>query len=142
MSMWTHVNGSIRVDHVPILSAIDFEKILGPIVNWDDEEQRDTHLPCGSEGSLQYNIWTNPDKSHMAAYTVNIFGDLRDFDSVDEVVRWFEKTLKKFRMIRSAILEVEVEDGSLSVARWDQERKGIHTLYKKQGRDFNAEPQL
>ena len=52
----------------------------------------------------------------MAAYTVSIFGDLRDHDDVDEIIYWFEEKCKALKedknvpfWIRQAVITVENE---------------------------------
>lgn len=116
MSVWTHINGSIRIDSIHFLDNLnkaDIAKILGKIVTWEDlmEDTSEiaTELPMGSEGSLQYTIWENPDSSDITRFTVNIWGDLRDYRDLDAIKKWFEKVLNSGFMIRSAVLEVEVE---------------------------------
>lgn len=59
------------------------------------------YLPMGSEGSLQKSVWRNPDASHIAAYTVTVWGDLRDHESIGEIKEWFDRCCKKL-MIRQA----------------------------------------
>lgn len=95
MSQWTHVNCSIRVDSFRFLPQEEKPKIVGD-------------LPEGSEGPLSSLIWVNPDVHHMAAYTVVVFGDLRDYDDVQEILSFFSEFTKD-RIIRSGILEIDVE---------------------------------
>jgi len=103
MSIWTHVNSSIRFDHMHGLQdKFDF----GRIINYDTEGNWDTIVPCGSEGSLEISIWENPDKSCMAAYTVNIFGDLRDYENDKEIINYFNSIVKG-KMIRSGFFSIE-----------------------------------
>lgn len=110
MSQWTHVNGSIRVDHLrSITSNIDFNDIFRT-THWEDDNWDDCNMPCGSEGSLDINIWTAPSKSSIAAYTINIFGDLRDYENKEEIINWFHKLITKtFLMVRAAALTIHVE---------------------------------
>lgn len=101
MSNWTHVVAIARVDHLRGLfcSKPDFEKIFGKELHYEDsgdkwdyaEAHPDEFLPIGSEGSLTMSVWENPDKSSLAAYTVSIFGDLRNHDNPDEIVEWFKE---------------------------------------------------
>lgn len=55
----------------------------------DYDQHPEKYLPCGSEGSLHMSIWENSNASCVAAYTVSIFGDLRDHDSAMEIIKWF-----------------------------------------------------
>lgn len=112
MSNWTHVAGIIRVDCFRGWSAEpDFNKIFGKEIRfrssfeeWDDyHEHPDAYLPAGSEGSLTINVWTNPDESHVAAYVVSIFGDLRDHDSPDEIIEWFKDKCSKLNVRNACI---------------------------------------
>jgi len=117
MSQWTHINGSIRVDCVRGLQPIPNFKELFKTCDWaDDEDIWDAcNVPKGSEGSVKVNIWENPEENHVAAYTVQVFGDLRDFGTPDypEVKKWFEDIcLNKGLEIRNAVLEVDIEYGN------------------------------
>lgn len=69
-------------------------------------------MPNGSEGSLDYRIIRNPDPDAMSAYTIAIFGDLRDFgkENKEELVNWWNKVLNECGMIRQAVLQVIFED--------------------------------
>lgn len=75
----------------------EIKRIIGKEVHfgssmdeWNDFDRNpEEYLPCGSEGTLRMTLWENPNKSSMAAYTVSIFGDLRDHDSPTEIIKWF-----------------------------------------------------
>ena len=122
MSNWTHVAGIIRVDHLKIPGVtrdIDFEKEIGRQLTFNDiwdgtpayEEFKlnpQSFLPLGSEGSLNMSVWANPDTSCLAAYTVSIFGDLRDHNDPDAIIEWFKKKCQLL-MIRQATIVVENE---------------------------------
>jgi len=112
MSVWTHVAGVIRVDALPALGLKpDFKKIFIKKL-WDEEDEGECNMPYGSEGSLDYRIIENKDKTSLAAYTVVIFGDLRDrgTEDLDNIKNWWEKTLKEFNMVRQAVLQILPED--------------------------------
>ena len=116
MSNWTHVAGVIRVDSIRCLEQLDIEKHFGKACKWKDsldvwkdaDQNPEKYLPMGSEGSLEMSIWTNPDTGCLAAYTVSIFGDLRDHDSPDEIIEWFKQKCKGL-LIRQATITVENE---------------------------------
>jgi hypothetical protein len=102
MSYWTHVAGIVRVGDIRIFDdqiGPDWDAIFGkeclfdaPREVWDDAmEHPDKYLPMGSEGTLRKTVWVNPDLSHADAYTVSIFGDLRDYDSPETIIEWFKK---------------------------------------------------
>lgn len=123
MSNWTHVAGVIRIDDIRIGNiSIDFDKLIGKEATWENLYEDDlwediklnpeNYLPMGSEGSLEKSIWVNPDHSCIAAYTVSIFGDLRDHDDPDAIIRWFENKIKeiyKYYAIRQATITVNNE---------------------------------
>lgn len=123
MSNWTHVAGIIRIDDFRFNNKIpDFDELIGkelhfedPLAKWDDAYQYpEKYLPLGSEGSLEKSVWINPNKGSVAAYTVIIFGDLRDHDDPREIVEWFRKICDKFT-IRNAVIVVENEaNGQIS----------------------------
>jgi hypothetical protein len=119
MSNWTHVAGIIRVDRIRVdddAEELDFDEILGKECLsdssrkvWDDAlKNPDKYMPMGSEGSLQKNVWVNPNKGHVDSYTVSIFGDLRDHDNISEIIDWF---IEKCNLlwVRSAVITVENE---------------------------------
>ena len=128
MSCWTSVAAVIRLDTV-CFSDYKLQQIrkkvretLGKEVHWgssneiweDAENRPEKYLPFGSEGSLEMVIHTNPDKSSVAAFTVTIFGDLRDRGYSEEDLRenyieWFKKRLNQlneFVGIRQATITV------------------------------------
>lgn len=127
MSTWTHVAGIIRIDHLRSLDikpAPDFDNIFKKFIydenvdyeiDYDNQKQKwiECNMPKGSEESLDYRVIENPNKSSICAYTVVIFGDLRDFgkDDVNKIKEWWKDILSKFDMVRQAILQIQPEDG-------------------------------
>lgn len=115
MSNWTHVAGIIRVDSLRFdpLESNYWEKTIGkeclydsPETVWEDAYRHpDRYLPMGSEGSLRMVVWENPDKSNTDAYTVSIFGDLRDHDDTEWIISWFKKKCEMLS-VRNAVIEV------------------------------------
>lgn len=101
MSNWTHVAGIIRIDDI-LEHDIDWDKIIGKEVHFGDgfekwteaEKNPNQFLPFGSEDSLYKKVWTNPNESQAARYTVSIFGDLRDHDDPDAIIKWFNNKCK------------------------------------------------
>lgn len=119
MSNWTHVAGIIRVDRIRVdddAEELDFDEILGKECLWNSSRKvwddalknPDKYMPMGSEGSLQKSVWVNPNKGRVDSYTISIFGDLRDHDSISEIIDWF---IKKCNLlwVRSAVITVENE---------------------------------
>ena len=123
MSNWTHVAGVVRLDFINVFNRQlpDFDKMFGKECLFESagDVWRDTHanpdsyLPMGSEGSLQKSVWINPNKSHIAAFTVTIFGDLRDHDSAEEIIEWFKKKCEEVCahhcFVRNAVITAENE---------------------------------
>lgn len=119
MSQWTHVNGSIRIDGLEIIPGADEKSIkalMGRMVFYADSQKKwdACTVPCGSEGSLHYV----PIKagSGIVLWTVVIWGDLRDYDNVEEIKEWFTGIVDSLQpghgrglFIRSAVLEIAVE---------------------------------
>ena len=118
MSAWTHVAAIVRVDYIRMfdnLAGPDWDAIFGKeclffefIGKWGDAMAHpETYLPMGSEGSLRKTVWTNPDLSHADAYTVSIFGDLRDYDSPETIIEWFKKIVNSDSLdVRQACITV------------------------------------
>jgi hypothetical protein len=76
---------------------------------WDEQENHpEFYTPTGSEGGIEYDVWENPHKSDMASHTVSIFGDLRDYNTAEEIIEWFNKICKSF-WIRDAVLNIDIE---------------------------------
>ena len=119
MSQWTHVNGAIRFDAlrmegIPFNKIEDYEKLLGNTVSFKGPKSAwdKCNVPTGSEGSIQFSFWRNPDLHCVSAFGVHIFGDLRDFsqEDVPKIEEWFTQVITaKGVMVRSAILEIRVE---------------------------------
>lgn len=115
MSNWTHVAAIFRVDSLSH-EGEDFTKIFGKELDyydstekWNEASDRPEHfLPLGSEGSLQMSVWENPNKNCMDAFTISVFGDLRDHDSIEEIIKWFDEKCSML-WIRQAVITVENE---------------------------------
>lgn len=127
MSNWTHVAAIFRIDSFGCEQ--NFTEIFGRELNfhdgsaiWDEAEKNpESFLPCGSEGSLQMSVWVNPDVHCIAAYTVSIFGDLRDHDSIDEILNWFDEKCNAV-WIRQAVITVENERYGMKTKTYGEER--------------------
>ena len=117
MSQWLQVAAVARIDDfrdgpVSVEDATKmFEKVFGKECSWehgdfeDAFEHPENYLPMGSEGSLTMSVWVDPDISSLAAYTVSIFGSLRDRGSEDanEIIDWFKNKVSSV-MTRNAII--------------------------------------
>ena len=127
MSIWTHVNGNIRLDEFDYRNVEIIKFILGKMNTYDpglsglpiedfSNNDKDILLPCGSEGSLKYNVLSNKDLNSLEAHSISIWGDLRDYDDkdvIEKLIPWFSNLLNCFiknrLFIRNACLEVEIE---------------------------------
>jgi hypothetical protein len=114
MSQWAHINGAIRFDAIRIYgsSSQDPNDFLGNTCTYHDEQATwdKCDVPSGSEGSMQYEIYENPELSQLAAYHVSFRGDLRDRgESIFKEVADYLKRISEGRAIRQGIFEVEVE---------------------------------
>lgn len=117
MSQWTHVCGSIRIDDLGEMPREELVEKLGRVLHYDDDEtvwddarkHPERFTPMGSEGGIEYEIYTNPDKSDTARYVVSIFGDLRDYTDVNAIKEWFENILYDE--------DLWIRDGTLSIDR-------------------------
>ena len=128
MSTWTHINGSIRIDGIPsiqpeIATKEAVQKRIGNTCDFDSDEISwdKCTVPCGSEGSVQYEVIRAGDG--LMVWTVCIWGDLRDYDNTDEVAGWFDKITKDSGiMIRQAVLEVRVEGGEAVILQYKEDK--------------------
>lgn len=143
MSNWTHVSGIIRVDSFRLdpLEPDFWEKTIGKECRWDSPKEvwyeasdhGERFMPMGSEGSLHMEVWENPDESHVDAYTVSIFGDLRDHDDGPyeaKVIEWFHKACDRIEevfCVRNAVIEVCNDWNGAATWSWCvyEEERGI-----------------
>jgi len=102
MSLWTNVNGSIRLNYLPYEDET-LEEILGKIVLYNSENQSTT-LPCGSEGSLEYKIIETTDyRGRVNDPYILVYGDLRDYEDSLYIENWFKRIVAKLS-VREAVL--------------------------------------
>lgn len=124
MSAWVHVAGIVRIDmfRFPEEGENDEKEIIELMTNnfgkelsfydktdkWEDAYKHpEYYLPFGSEGSLKMSVWINPDICYMAAVTVSIFGDLRDYTDVNKIIEWFKKKCNSKNIdVRNACITV------------------------------------
>ena len=143
MSQWTHVCGCVRIDsleHESVNSRI--ETVFGKTVCWgsptemwgEQENYPELYTPTGSEGGIQYDVWENPKKYIAASHSVSIFGDLRDYNNVEEIIEWFNKICKAF-VIRDAVLNIEVEYIKTVTLVYDGEDKPCRIIEKPYERE-------
>lgn len=125
MSQWTHVNASIRVDGIPsIQGELITPEELGQMCLWKDENTShwdNSIIPCGSEGSLNYQILKTGTENSLACRVVVFTGDLRSYSDAEEILAYFEK-ITKGKMIRSGILEIDIEGQYVYTYRHDREK--------------------
>lgn len=107
MSYWTYVNGSIRVDSVPlknkeIRALFKTCKFGGSVEEWES-----CNVPRGSEGSLQVLLHFNSSKYEACRVTMTIYGDLRGFEESrhHEIIEWINGIIKDNDMsVRDGVL--------------------------------------
>jgi hypothetical protein len=109
MSQWTHVSGIIRIDD--FISVIEednhveerIENIIAKINN----------IPTGSEGPLEYDIVRTRTDNEVCFGYIAVYGDLRDYENVDEIYDWFDSLRKELSNnqidIRSLCVKIDVE---------------------------------
>ena len=139
MSQWTHVIGAIRLDSVRNnhIKKFDFNEVFK---TWNSDwlhnvdltspevkkrrrlEIEQCNVPAGSESSLQFHVWENPNIEVFPAYNILIWGDLRDFGSekdIETIKDWWENILnyfknhKNFSGVRQAFLKIEIDGLSI-----------------------------
>jgi len=130
MSVWTHVAGIVRFDDIRIINAkLDW---LGEPVRWEDDDEekwRNCILPCGSEGSLEYQIYENPDPCCVARWCVQFWGDLRDYDDEEEIIDYFKK-ITKDKWVRQGVFTIHVEFYRTRTFVYDVDKKDWIELNK------------
>lgn len=143
MSNWTHVAGIIRVDGIIESSDMgnDIKRIIGKEVHfdssmdeWNDfDRNQEKYLPCGSEGTLRMTLWENPNKSSMAAYTVSIFGDLRDHDSPTEIIKWFRDRVLMLDCISCGVRNacVTASNECFGIEHWAYDENTTRQFFNK-----------
>ena len=118
MSSWTHVMGIVRISDVRVNDdrIPNFDKIFGIEVPcyevskyYDDMKAHpEKYLPFGSEGSLQKSIWINHNRKTSDAYTVSIFGVLRDYSTPQEIIKWFKEKIKNLYLYDIAASDASI----------------------------------
>jgi hypothetical protein len=147
MSQWTHVNGNIRIDSFGFLfqdkklnsAKHQIERILGPMSTWEEPNDKCT-LPIGSEGSIEYQTYTNSSENAMARYSVQFWGDLRNYDNFKEILKWFKDICKKFEKdkdnltcIRNAVLYVDIEFKENYIIYWNNNKRKVEYICIEEG---------
>ena len=101
MSDWVHIAAVVRIDSWRMNGEDEAEEIRNYFGKeclwgggaWDDYHDHPLdYLPMGSEGTLHISSWTNPNTSLVPAYTITIFGDLRDRSSGQAIIDEREKS--------------------------------------------------
>lgn len=129
MSVWTHVAAVFRIDGIQEFGKPNFEEIFGKQCLWNDSgavwedacKNPEKYLPMGSEGTLETSVWVNPRGNELAAYTVTVFGDLRDFNDIEFVEKWFDNSCRKAENVRQAVVTIECENGEVIVKKHEEE---------------------
>ncbi len=118
MSVWTHVNASIRFDGLSSLGS-STKPDLGHTCDFDSPEKiwDKCNVPCGSEGSLEYKLWQVGDG--MVWYNAMIWGDLRSYDDIQEILDYLTRIIQG-QMIRSGVAAIQCE--------LKQEKNGVYEV--------------
>lgn len=105
MSRWTHVNGLIRVN--AICSNFKNNEILEDI-----QKCFGTTIPCGSEGSLQYEFIELKEENSINCGVIAIHGDLREYWNKDEIVNWIKIAISSSEIwwVRSLCIKIDIDD--------------------------------
>lgn len=100
MSNWTHVAGIIRVDSIrPMGHRIPLLEKYLPLPD----------CLIGSEGPAQVSLVQNPDFHSLSAFTLTIWGDLRDHEGEVKAIRAWLEEISKGTMIRQGVVQIENE---------------------------------
>lgn len=118
MSQWTHVCGCVRVDYLPFIDGNEkgkdfkykLKEIFGKTCNWKDSRDiwNNCNVPCGSEGSIQYDIEHTACDNSVSWGVVYIWGDLRDYENANAIYEWIKKATETL-IIRSCSVKIDVE---------------------------------
>jgi hypothetical protein len=134
MSQWTHVCGAIRIDGLEFLGkniAVELSNNFGNTVSFDDpEEDWDfCNVPCGSEGSIQYDIQHTGDDNSISWGVVYIWGDLRDYCNNEAIYQWIRKACEsKSYFIRSCCVKIDIEGNDSYIVLDENEQIIMQTL--------------
>lgn len=120
MSICTHIAGVVRFDGL----AGGFGGLtpqLGNTCGYRDPKSiwDACDVPLGCEGSLQHFLWQNPDSGALARWTAMFWGDLRDYESEQEIIDYFTR-ITTGKLIRGACFVVRVEGSPERSFRWDE----------------------
>lgn len=124
MSTWTHVVGAVRFDGIPGMGPLHklqtIEEIVIGVKKVTDEGVVDHNwrnpLPMGSEGPIQYKI--HEYGKGLPWIIITIWGDLRDYDDVDEIDKWFMELCGAWPLIRDGVLSIRVDDGRTRIVEY------------------------
>lgn len=137
MSDWLHVNGMIRIDGLPRLSAHEYTvhrimRLLGPMylpyfhvleketttpisptqARYTVSMTNECTLPMGSEGSLQYRVIEYD--TGLPWVSIPFWGDLRDISDTQLIVQWFTELCQRFHhgkmIVRDGMMSVKLND--------------------------------
>ncbi len=123
MSVWTHVNGQIRLDKWDKEPKPPFlGKMAIFTVNTHGEYARkmlsECEVPCGSEGSLRWEFHQDPPSSSVCWGYISIDGDLRDYDNINEILEWLKSSTAELH-IRQGILQIVIEGRGPQILSYD-----------------------
>lgn len=136
MSSWGHIAGGVMIDNFGKIRGTtinqqkeDLERVIGPISTYED--QVETCLPDGSEGSLEYTIHIQEDTEDniisVSNTSVSFYGNIRDFDESDinGVDKWLNDSLGQEKLseigmgVRTGCLTVDINHNKNITFIWD-----------------------
>jgi len=142
MSIWCHINGSMRLDKL-IIGLTAPEKEFHTWSFMDDHEKIEKcNVPYGSEGSLTISKTSVYANKNQEFDTYSFSGDLRDYSRKDmnEILKkWMNSLVPEtdsMTFIRQAIFQVEFEDYGTEVYIWDDDNREFMRIYKNRNKDF------
>ena len=107
-----------------LISEEDLKARFGKTYAWGDPELfwESCNVPCGPEGSVQYEIKKTKRGNEICWGIVYLWGDLRDYDDAQEIYEWIKRACRGL-MIRSCCVKIDIEMGK-SYIIYDKEING------------------
>jgi hypothetical protein len=79
---------------------------------------------------LNISVWEQPRIGSLAAYTVSIFGDLRDYEDEQEIIDFFNRFISD-KWIRDASFTIRVEGKKMRVFVYNIRDKDYNGQFKE-----------
>lgn len=133
MSKWTSVLAVIEILQVkkPEL-GLTYIEAIGPNEEFADIDliyeswrNSENYIPCGSEGSLKFEIKAVED----CKYLVTIYGNLRDYSNYTEIVQYLNR-IKNNNTIVKGVVEIKTYD-ALYILNYNDIYKKWNSVFTK-----------